>query len=92
MPTTPAPSAGPAGGAHDQGGGAAGQHAGGLDGGDGADPGEPLADPRHEEQLAALLGGGRGGLGLVGLGADGDDHAGQHHAVGKGEGGEGVGF
>ena len=45
-----------------------------------------------EQQLAALLGGGGGRLGLVGLGADRHDHAGQDDAVGKGEGGEGVGF
>ena len=83
---------GPAGGAHDERRGAAGQDAGGLDGGDGADLGVAVADPGHEQQLAALLGGGGGRLGLVGLGADGHDHAGQHDAVGKGEGGEGVGF
>ena len=82
----------PPGGAHDQGGGTARQHAGRLDGGHRADAGEPLTDAGHEQQLAALLGCRGGRLGLVGLGADGHDHAGEHHAVGKGQGGEGVGF
>ena len=83
---------GSAGGAHDEGGGATRQHAGRLDRGDGADLGEPVTDAGDEQQLAALAGSGGRGLGLVGLGADRHDHAGEDDAVGKGEGGEGVGF
>ena len=79
-------------GADDEGLGAAGQRAGGLDAGEGADAGEAVAHLGDEQQLAPGVGGGLGGgLGLVGLGGDRHHHAGQDHAVGKGQGGEGVG-
>ena len=84
---------GPARGADHEGLGAAGQHAGRLDVGEGADPGEAVADPGHEQELAAgVLGGGRGGPGLLGLGRDRHDHPREDHAVGKGQGGKGVGL
>ena len=86
------PEAGPTRGPDDQGLGAAGQRAGRLDLGEGADPGEAVADLGHEQQLAAgVVGGAGGGLGLLRLGGDGHDHAGQDHPVGKGQDGQGVG-
>ena len=70
-----------------------GQRAGGLDAGEDAHVGVAVADLGHEQELAAVVGGGRRGrLGLGGLEGDGHDHRRQDHAVGKGQDGKGVGL
>ena len=84
---------GPSRGAHDQGLGASRQGPGGLQLGDGPHRGEPVAHLGHEQELPAVVGGGRGGgARLLGLGGDGHHHAGQDHAVGKRQRGVGVGI
>ena len=84
---------GPLDAADDQAPEAAGQVARVLDLADGARAGVLAVDEGHEEEPAvAPLGRGHRGLGLVGVGRQGDDHPRQDHAGGEGHQGESGGL
>ena len=73
--------------------GAPRQHTGRLHLGEGADRGEAALHLGDQDELSAGVRGRPGRrLGLVGVGGDRHDHAGQDHAVGKGERRQGVGI
>ena len=52
-----------------------------------ADAGVAAVDPGDEQELVLVAHGVDGGLGLVGLEGDGDDHAREHGARGQGQDG-----